>query len=288
MTSFNEASFYAQARVSLFEGSISKAAFARLSVLLKHIRQTKGLLRGQASYILATAFHETDRFQTMEEYASGEAYQGRVDLGNTEPGDGKRFKGRGYVQLTGRLNYEVASLTVGRDLLASPDDAALPELAAAITITGMLHGDFTGFSLSRYINARSVDFLNARRVVNGMDKAALIKDYAIKFDLALAAAGWGAIRADASDASASLPELSSAVLEVAAPEAKRHFGQAIACGTSITVIWTAVSASGILPPAFAGPEVTSAVAGLLSALAAAFGLCDFFRRPGDDQNEEGR
>lgn len=50
--------------------------------------------RSQIAYILATAFHESDRFQTLEEYASGEDYEGREDLGNTHPGDGVRFKGK--------------------------------------------------------------------------------------------------------------------------------------------------------------------------------------------------
>jgi putative chitinase len=57
------------------------------------------------AHFLAQACHETDHFRTLREYASGNAYEGRADLGNTQPGDGVKFKGRGIFQTTGRNNY---------------------------------------------------------------------------------------------------------------------------------------------------------------------------------------
>lgn len=59
----------------------------------------------EKAHLLAQLAHESDNFRTAEEYASGRAYEGRKDLGNAQPGDGVRFKGRGLIQCTGRHNY---------------------------------------------------------------------------------------------------------------------------------------------------------------------------------------
>ena len=72
------------------------------------------------SHFVAQIGHETASFRFAEEIASGSAYEGRVDLGNTQPGDGKLFKGRGLIQLTGRANYTAYSKDSGVDYVAKP------------------------------------------------------------------------------------------------------------------------------------------------------------------------
>lgn len=73
---------------------------------------------------LAQTAHESAGFKTTVEYASGSAYNGRTDLGNTQPGDGPRFKGRGLIQLTGRSNYTTYGRKLGIDLVSDPSLAA--------------------------------------------------------------------------------------------------------------------------------------------------------------------
>lgn len=106
-----------------------KAAELFLPYILKYQGEVNTPLRFAA--FLANVLHESGLFKYVHELASGEAYEGRADLGNTQPGDGKRYKGRGLIQLTGRANYTSISkdwygddtLVKNPDLLATPENA---------------------------------------------------------------------------------------------------------------------------------------------------------------------
>ena len=99
-------------------------------------------------------------FKPIEEYASGQAYEGRQDLGNTQPGDGVRFKGRGYIQLTGRANYKAYGEKLGIDLVNNPDLALRPDVASKILVQ---------YFKDRGIpeKAQNGDWEGVRRAVNG-------------------------------------------------------------------------------------------------------------------------
>lgn len=90
----------------------------------------------QKAHFLAQVAHESDGFQTATEYASGKAYEGRADLGNVQPGDGVRFKGRGLIQLTGRENYATFSHAMGRGDYFLREPGAVAMLPWAATAAG--------------------------------------------------------------------------------------------------------------------------------------------------------
>jgi putative chitinase len=126
---------------------------------------------------LAQVAHESGSLVYMREIADGSAYEGRKDLGNTEPGDGKRFPGRGPIQITGRTNYLHCGKALGLDLIAHPELleqpthgcrgsawfwqsrglSALAERQAFGTITKRINGGFNG------IDDRLVHWLRARK-----------------------------------------------------------------------------------------------------------------------------
>lgn len=164
---------------------------------LVHGIESRLLMLREAAYILATAFWESDRFQTMEEYwgptKAQKGYEGRKDLGNVIAGDGRRFLGRGYCQITGRRNYADWGKRLGVDFLKEPQLVSKPEYAVKIIIEGMMLGTFTGKRLSDYITASKADYVGARRIINGQDKAEDIATIARKMERVLVDAGYGAL-----------------------------------------------------------------------------------------------
>lgn len=146
-----------------------------------------------AAYGLGTAWHETARtMQPIKEYGGDPYFKKRYDiqgenpalarrLGNVHPGDGVKYAGRGYVQITGRDNFRKYGLE------DNPDKALEVETAAHILVDGLESGRFTGKKLSDYLPA---DYVNARRCVNGLDQAQKIAGYAREFESALTDGGW--------------------------------------------------------------------------------------------------
>lgn len=86
------------------------------------------------AHFMAQLVHESGGFRYMEEIASGQAYEGRADLGNTMPGDGKRFKGRGPIQITGRANYRQYGRQIGIDIENHPEIAAVPSIGLHLAL----------------------------------------------------------------------------------------------------------------------------------------------------------
>lgn len=131
------------------------------------------------AYMLATAWHETDKtMRAIREYGRG---KGRK-YGVPHPKTGKIYYGRGLVQLTWYENYALMTKLLGVDLVVNPDLALDPVIAVDIMFEGMTKGesgvgDFTHKSLEDYFNARVEDPVNARRIINGLDKAQLIAGY---------------------------------------------------------------------------------------------------------------
>ena len=184
-------------------GNLSQSLVDALNFLLgklelDHRFDNSDLSRQQISYILATFKWETAHTMLpIDEYGSDAYFEKRYGshtrvgktLGNTQAGDGARYHGRGYVQLTGRRNYAKASVHTGQDLLGHPDRCKDPELAYDIAVQGMLEGWFTGRRLNQYFKpALPPDYTEARRIINGTDKAVLIAELARAFEQVLAAA----------------------------------------------------------------------------------------------------
>lgn len=158
------------------------------------------------AYAFATAYRETaTTMQPIKEYGgptyftrmydvSGNRPQMAIANGNTCVGDGPKYCGRGYVQLTWKNNYKRAGLEIGVDLVGNPDLAMQIDNAARIMREGMTRGWFTGKGFADYLplkgTATLAQYEMARRIINGTDHAAEIATHAKDFETALIAGSW--------------------------------------------------------------------------------------------------
>ncbi|MBK7870869.1 MAG: hypothetical protein IPJ74_09365 [Saprospiraceae bacterium] len=123
------------------------------------------------AYVFASAEHESRLGDLMTELGDRsyfDKYENRKDLGNTQPGDGYRFRGRGYIQITGRSNYNKFSKLLGIDLVGNPNLAIQSEIAAKIAVYGMVNGSFRGKSLAKYFNSYRTDWSMQGRLLMAM------------------------------------------------------------------------------------------------------------------------
>lgn len=179
MAKINRKFFFDYVRLHLFGGSLKQSQVEGLTAILdeweaNHSSEDDRWL----AYMLATVHHETDRqFKGIEEYGKG---KGRK-YGAADPVTGKVYYGRGFVQLTWKYNYEKMSRVCNADLVKNPERALELGNCTKILFHGMLNGSFTGKKLSDYFNKTKGDWVNARRIINGVDKANLISGYAKRY-----------------------------------------------------------------------------------------------------------
>lgn len=208
----DHAKFFAAVRSPLFGGRLSQNQVNGIEAILDRWEESPFDNRW-LSYMLATTFHESDNtmcaisenlnysaaglratfpkyftasqaaaYARQPERIANHAYAGRMGNGNEASGDGWRYRGRGLVQITGHDNY--AKYGIADD----PDKALDPTKAVEILFDGMTNGRFTGKKLSDFFSATVTDWVGARKIINGTDRAADIGSYAKKFAAAIEAA----------------------------------------------------------------------------------------------------
>jgi len=142
----------------------------------------------RAAALLAQLAHESGECKWLEELANGSTYESRLDLGNTRVGDGRRYKGRGLIQLTGRANYRQAGAAIGIDLELHPEEASKPRIAGRVAawywrtrgcndladnfdfegVTRAINGGLNGIQHRQKYYLRALQALGTRRAACGM------------------------------------------------------------------------------------------------------------------------
>lgn len=170
--------FFSKIRGRLFSGHLDQSQVSGFTALLDYWENN---FTGEdihiLAYILATVHHETGgKIQPVKEVKCGADHR----YGDVIQETGHAYYGRGFVQLTWAHNYKRIgnAIGLGDSLYKNPDIALQLDVATKILYKGMIEGLFTGKRLSMYLTKTHTDWLNARRVINGVDRAEDIADYA--------------------------------------------------------------------------------------------------------------
>lgn len=198
--------FLSEAKSQLFSGRFTQKQIDGIAAIFDEAEK-RGTAPERLAYIFATAHWETGRkMQPVAEIGRG---KGRT-YGKPAGPYGKIYYGRGHVQLTWLHNYEKAGRILGIDLVRDPDLALDLRHSIEIMFSGMEAGWFTGKKLADYFGKGPADWRNARKIINGLDKADLIGGHAKGFLAALIKAGYsGKAAAKPADAQKA-PEASKA------------------------------------------------------------------------------
>ena len=197
----DRAKFFAAVRSSMFGGALTQNQVNGIDAILDAWQVgTMTDLRWLA-YMLGTAFHETAQtMQPVRETRAGTDEQAIAMLDRSFAkgtlrwvktpywrigADGKSWLGRGYVQLTHKSNYSKLGNAIGVDLVANPALAMREDIALKVMFTGMSEGLFTGARLGHFFVGAKADWLGARLIINGKERAADVADYAKAFQAAL-------------------------------------------------------------------------------------------------------
>lgn len=194
----NSSAFFFSIRGTLFGGKLRQGTVDTVNAILTECNKRNVHDYRHVAYILATAYHESynarynpDWKPVREGFTNSDKgaidhitnlfQQGRIKRNYALPVNGLSYYGRGWVQVTHYDNYRRLSDIYNIDLLNSPDKALERPVAATLLVDGMKEGWYTGHNLYDYITSQNTDFIGARRVINGQDKAAVVSGYAMKF-----------------------------------------------------------------------------------------------------------
>jgi predicted chitinase len=194
--------FFSTVKASLFGGALTQNQVDTMNALFASWAKHGGTDQRQLAYVFGTVYHEAGRamvpvregFSSSNESAIAAVTSMfnrhiiKTNYALPDPVTGQSYYGRGFVQITWKANYAAFEKLLNIPLVTNPDLALQTTTSAEIAVIGMMNGVFTGKKLSDYFNATITDWTNARKIINGLDRTAIIAGYAQNFYTALKAA----------------------------------------------------------------------------------------------------